>query len=296
MYSLEDLYNRLNSGADGVKRTGPFTEPAGTPAATGHNLNDIMNKAPLPDNAHGATAADVSCSGVFWGVRTDGTWGQQTGTGTLYPCPPTNAQVSSDQKTISWDPSFGAISYNLYVASQSGLTQDNYTSISGGTRIQNIANPYVHSFNFRTNLKYYVYISAVGSGGAESLLSDPVFVSRFYTNNNGTATDIHTGLILLQNANCFGVKNWYNAMAVAANLSDGQCGLTDRSTPGQWRLPTLHELDVLIPAQNSGLFVGVQPYYYWSSTTVDDFLVNLGNNGGRNKTDLSYIWPLKGGQ
>jgi hypothetical protein len=27
MYTLEDLYNRLDSGAEGTKRVGPFAEP-----------------------------------------------------------------------------------------------------------------------------------------------------------------------------------------------------------------------------------------------------------------------------
>ncbi|MBF0215007.1 MAG: DUF1566 domain-containing protein [Magnetococcales bacterium] len=88
MYSLEDLYQRLDSGAPGTKRTGTLPEPTAGPAATGHSLDDIMSKAPVPDNINGATASDVTCGRIFWGLRTDGTWGQQTG-GTPGCTPPT---------------------------------------------------------------------------------------------------------------------------------------------------------------------------------------------------------------
>ncbi|MEO5333592.1 MAG: hypothetical protein H7839_16390 [Magnetococcus sp. YQC-5] len=86
LYTLEDIYQRLNTGAPGAKRTGVLTEPTAAPATTGHSLDDIMSKAPLPDNTYGAKATDVSCGLIFWGLRTDGTWGQQTGTAP--PCPP----------------------------------------------------------------------------------------------------------------------------------------------------------------------------------------------------------------
>ncbi|MEO5332349.1 MAG: DUF1566 domain-containing protein [Magnetococcus sp. YQC-5] len=307
MYTLEDLYNRLNSGTDGVKRTGPFTEPAGTPGATTHNLNDIMSKAPLPDNAHGATAADVLCGGSFWSLRTDGTWGQQIGTAN--PCPPTNIQVLSDNKTISWSPSIGATSYNLYLATQSGLTKNNYTSLPNGARIQNISNPYT----FPNTVPYsgtiiYIYIEAVIVGGNESFLSDPVttILPRFGSNNNGTVTDFHTGLILLQNSGCLGSMDWDSAMAAAAKLGNGQCGLTDGSTPGQWRLPTQPsgELGILVATKNSTAFTNVQSCKYWSSTdTIASqltyaWVVSLinGNSGTNYKAYPNCVWPVRGGK
>jgi hypothetical protein len=46
MYTLEDLYNRLDSGVEGTKRVGPFAEPGAGPASTGHSLDEVMAKAP----------------------------------------------------------------------------------------------------------------------------------------------------------------------------------------------------------------------------------------------------------
>jgi hypothetical protein len=59
---------------------------------------------------------------------------------------------------------------------------------------------------------------------------------------NGTVTDNLTGLIWLDDANCFGLLDWNNTLAKAADLSDGcpdcggtnmDCGLQDGSIPGQ---------------------------------------------------------------
>ncbi|MEO5331975.1 MAG: DUF1566 domain-containing protein [Magnetococcus sp. YQC-5] len=307
MYTLEDLYNRLNSGEEGSKRTGPFTEPMGTPGATGHNLNEIMSKAPLPDNAHGATAADVACGGFFWGVRTDGTWGQQVGTAP--PCPPTHVKVSSDQRTLSWDPTVDAISYNLYFATQTGLTQDNYASLPGGGRIKNVLIPYTHTIanGFPYDTTAYLSVAAVVAGGTESLLSAPVttILPRFVSNNNGTVTDLQTGLTLLQNPGCFDRLTWDNAMAEVAKLGHGQCGLTDGSLPGQWRLPSQAggELKILNAAKNHGVFVGVQSDFYWSSTPYASntsevwiLFIYSGTIFERGKTFMYYVWPVRDGQ
>ena len=62
---------------------------------------------------------------------------------------------------------------------------------------------------------------------------------RFVDCGNGTVKDTKTGLFWLKNANCFGSQNWANANILIAGLGQGQCGLTDGSLPGDWRLPTL---------------------------------------------------------
>ena len=52
MYTLEDIYQRLDSGAAGTQNT--FTEPAAGPGTgTMHTLNDVMAKAPEKDDANG---------------------------------------------------------------------------------------------------------------------------------------------------------------------------------------------------------------------------------------------------
>ena len=62
---------------------------------------------------------------------------------------------------------------------------------------------------------------------------------------DGTITDNLTGLIWLQNANCYGTLSWYEAIAEAGNLVDDgslRCNLSDSSEVGNWRLPNIKEI------------------------------------------------------
>jgi len=80
MYTLEDVYNKLDTGADATKRTGGFAEPgAGPTTGTGHTLDQVMGKTPAKDNTDGAVPTDVAEGKTFWGL-TDGSWGPQSGT------------------------------------------------------------------------------------------------------------------------------------------------------------------------------------------------------------------------
>ena len=92
-------------------------------------------------------------------------------------------------------------------------------------------------------------------------------------------------------------------------LADGQCGLTDGSNAGDWRLPHVKGLQSLIdfeeyaPSLTSGHpFINVQSLYYWSSTTVsvstdNAFLVHLesGAVSDNPKSAIFNIWPVRGG-
>ena len=145
---------------------------------------------------------------------------------------------------------------------------------------------------------------------------------RFTDNLNGTVTDNLTGLIWLKNANCAGgTVDWATALSYSNALYDGctncfgtsgDCGLSDGSTAGDWRLPNVRELFSLIdfsrynPALPSGYstyFSGVQSNFYWTSTTRAAstsyaWLVYL--YGGYvyygDETYDSYVWPVRGGQ
>lgn len=84
MYTLENLYQRLATGATGAKRSGAFAEPtAGPSAGTMHTLDEIMGLMPAVDTA-GANPAEVPSGKTFWGLRS-GAWGRQTGTAPLGP-------------------------------------------------------------------------------------------------------------------------------------------------------------------------------------------------------------------
>jgi hypothetical protein len=73
---------------------------------------------------------------------------------------------------------------------------------------------------------------------------DDSTANRFVDCGNGTVTDKATGLIWLKDAGCLGRQTWSEARSSAAALADGRCGLTDNSSPGDWRLPTLECPDV----------------------------------------------------
>lgn len=137
---------------------------------------------------------------------------------------------------------------------------------------------------------------------------------RFTDNGNGTVTDNLTGLIWLKNANCFGIRTWNNALALCNGLNSGECGLTDGSAEGDWRLPNLKELLSLLdfgrstPVLPSGHpFANVQSEVeedvYWSSTTLSNdtnraWIVTMayGNTGHAPKSRDRHVWPVRGGQ
>jgi serine/threonine protein kinase len=163
---------------------------------------------------------------------------------------------------------------------------------------------------------------------------------RYIDNCDGTVTDNRTGLIWLKNANCFGRQDWKTAMQLAAKLAHqvglikelaskfklaqahGQCGLSDGSKPGDWRLPTKEEWKAMVddkvahkhsqpalsnaagtgPWKEEDAFSGVQSSYYWSSTTYAydaayAWYVNLGsgNVSTYDKTSAYYVWPVRRG-
>jgi hypothetical protein len=142
---------------------------------------------------------------------------------------------------------------------------------------------------------------------------------RFTDNSNGTVTDNLTGLIWLKNANCFGIRAWNLALSDCNGLNSGECGLTDGSVEGDWRLPNLSELESLryvayrSPALSNTAGTGqwaagdpfnnVMTVSYWSSSTgaihpnsawnVD---MGYGTAGFNAKSELKYVWPVSGGQ
>jgi len=134
---------------------------------------------------------------------------------------------------------------------------------------------------------------------------------RFTDNGDGTVTDNLTGLIWLKDADAGdGTETWANALTICNSLANGQQGLTDGSSAGDWRLPTRFELESLLdlsqysPCLPSGHpFTGVLSSYYWSSTTyaystsyawrvfLSYGFVSYGGKGFAN-----YVWPVRGGE
>ncbi len=132
---------------------------------------------------------------------------------------------------------------------------------------------------------------------------------RFTDNGNGTVTDNLTGLIWLKNVNCFAGGTWTNSLNQANTLNSGECGLTDGSVEGDWRLPNLREMQSLINYQQYGPALPVgHPFFtivasaYWTSTTysIDTSQAwHVSLNSGIVRSDSKgqpwYVWPVRGG-
>ena len=129
---------------------------------------------------------------------------------------------------------------------------------------------------------------------------------RFTDNNNGTVTDNLTGLVWLKEANCFGLRAWTAALNDANTLASGNCGLSDGSTAGQWRLPNIKELRSLVdhskynpPLPDGFPFTNVLSIY-WSSTTFAgitawSIFMGDGNYEAGSKSNTIYVWPVRSG-
>jgi len=118
------------------------------------------------------------------------------------------------------------------------------------------------SANAKATANNDVWAVKGGSGGAVKLQSTGMFIPfaggddgtlqtgvpptypRWIDNGNGTITDTVTGLIWLKRADCIH-QPWSAAVAAVNSLASGQCGLTDSSAAGAWRMPNRNEMQSL---------------------------------------------------
>lgn len=137
---------------------------------------------------------------------------------------------------------------------------------------------------------------------------NPNALPTFVDNGNGTVTDTRTGLIWLQNTECSLPQNWEAAVTWTAGLANGSCGLSDGSTAGQWRLPTVKEFQSLLDYNQIGIplpaghpFVTTGPWIFWTS---DEVVMNpatawavtlaLGDNRVIDKTTAGlFAWAVR---
>jgi hypothetical protein len=269
MPTLEQIYQRLDTGAAGTKMTS-FTEPLAGPGSTMHTLDKIMDMAPAADNTNGAAPGDVLTGRTFWGLRTDGTWGNRTGTRVPAPVPKTRQTYDNPfgtredgelQMGVTWpDPRFTENVDN----NGDGDCQDPGETCDG---------------TVTDNLTGLIWLEDASCADLEE--TDGV-----------------------------GRTDWIRAISATNVLADGTCGLSDGSVAGDWRLPNVRELHSLIDFEETAPalpdehpFSGVTTGHYWSSTchrSVTDrfWRVDLNLGGVHHEhmdNEFVYVWPVRGG-
>ncbi len=310
-YSLEDLYQRLVTGTVGSSSV--FTEPSTAPGTgTMFTINEIMAKAPVLDNTNGVTSTHVLTGQTFWGLTTS-QWATQTGTMTNNGTGSTIVPTTTNQSVVAgyWSSANTVQGDNDLAAGniKQGVTLFGVdgTLTSGGT----VTTTYIPKTGITVTL-----VSG-DDGDLEKGVAWPT--PRFITSTTGIVTDTLTGLVWLEKANCF-QSVWAQAFTDTATLNSGECGLSDGSVEGDWRLPNVREMlslahygyyDPAVPNtvgtgqwSEGDPFIGIQSAIYWSSSTRADDT----NNAWRvhtidssvyysNKTsETNYVWPVRGGQ
>ena len=279
MPTINEVYNRLTSGSPGTARSGPFRESGTGPGPSSHTLSEVLLAAPVADASNGATPDEVKAGKTYWGLRTDNRWGLHVGTNTAW-----------EQRTDS--------RWGLQPApvAQTGQTTCANTATAG----QGIDCP--------------------GTGQDGELQPGAAWPTpRFIDNHDGTVTDTLTGLVWLRNSSCTGELVWADALSWSNNLANGQCGLSDGSRAGEWRLPQAFEMESLLALQyaNPALantagtgqwtsgdpFLDVHSASYWTSTTTvssprSALAVYLYDGAVYSdpKTISLFVWPVRGGQ
>ena len=310
MYTLEQIYDRLDSGADSPKMT-TFAEPDSGPGSSMHTLDEIMAKAPLT-HTDGATPTHVLASKPFWGLHSSA-WATQTGAmvdnGALTLTPTTTQQTIAE----------GYHDGSGYVEGDVDLVTGNIRSgatifgVNGDPNVVDTSSGDAAAGDILSGKKAWVDGSEVtGERYGGCTCTGTLTGTRWCDNGDGTVTDLlgYNGkgkcLVWLQDASWGGAKPW-------EDCSGRDDAHTKASSYGgeynDWRLPTLSELYGLthgtepVLSDNPRTFTGVQSGIYWSSTTdADDtssaWLVFLyhGHVNSYDKTYDYYVWPVRGGQ
>jgi hypothetical protein len=96
----------------------------------------------------------------------------------------------------------------------------------------------------------------------------PLTSPRFIDGGNGTVTDTVTGLIWLKKADCIR-QPWAGAIAAVNALASGQCGLSDGSAAGSWRVPNRSEMLSLVDRAETNQALRFNTVFLKSDMSVD---------------------------
>lgn len=325
MYTLEDIYHRLNNGTPGAKRTGAFVEPSAGPNSTGHSTDEIMGLAPALDETDGATPSQVQAGKKFWGL-TSGAWGIQTGTKTAYnsiirlPGAQAFGNVyTGDVQTVNvtiWNDGDCAMTVTGIEYSDNCFSGSFTGKVLAGSSAQfsvSFAPVLVQDYNG------IITVQGDQTGGTNTIVCTGAGVvwSRFVDNGDGTVTDNATGLMWTKNAN-HGAMSWGAALSYCDNLETN--GYSD------WRLPSVNktdgnnggamgdaELDTVgrpngVPTASpftmpGSPFTNVQTGYYWSRTGHEVYgpsgfpwymTMSTGAMNYDPRPNTAIVWPVRG--
>ena len=311
-YSLEDIYNRLVTGAEDGPR--PFTEPTDGPGtATMHTLNDIMGEAPKKE-ANGAKTTEILAGKKFWGL-TSGEWGTQIGTAAA------GSDVLGAEGSIAFPIPDGLYSGKTATAQDGDLLVGNIRSginifgvsgtlieASGAARVPKTGQTTSCHSGDDGDLQLGVlpeWSPSPGTQGAYTV-NNGFTGTRFTDHGDGTVTDNWTGL-MWSKLTSHGILNWSDAIDYCNSYATG----TEQDPVTDWRLPNINELHSLIDlSQSDPALPADHPFIiepmglvidYWSSTCHLGVLIwavriEDGNVDINGPTEEQNVWPVRGGQ
>ena len=142
----------------------------------------------------------------------------------------------------------------------------------------------------------YVTFTPGDDGSVQSGIA-PTF-PRWVDKGDGTVADSVTGLVWLKQADCI-QDTWERAASAVDALSSGQCGLTDDSEAGSWRMPTRGEmLSMSDRMENNQADFFNHTYFNWNNTLFQAAIFN--DFGGyqyywtstADAADASKVWTV----
>lgn len=223
----------------------------------------------------------------------------------------TGTTDSSNPPDTTYSYTLDDIYHSLYDGTAGTASTFTEPSVAPGTGTMHTLNDIYDLTRERAPVRKTGQISSYATGDDGDLERGVTWpTTRFTDNSDGTVTDNLTKLIWLKNANCWGQETWADALSYANGLANGECGLTDGSSPGDWRLPSATEMLSLIdfgetgpPIPDSHLFTNFQAFDYWTSTSVEGWTNRAWIIGFTNgslyyvykTSDLVYLLPVRGG-
>ena len=216
------------------------------------------------------------------------------------PAAPTGivANAGDGLITIRWDAVAGTTSYNLYMASATGVTKSNYLSLSNGMQHVGVTSPYTHS-SLTNGITYYFVVTAVnanGESGESGQVSATPLVSPVTTdklNDTGvTASQCYQAggsLVACNSAGAIALNNVQDGMVgrdadMASNdNTDGRLGFSFASIAGGCVLDNVTGLMWEIKTADGGLHDSVNAYTNYDST----------NTGQKRGSGFSWLAPTQ---